>query len=836
MEATHAQPSTVKIQVQDNETDGICTIKGHVRFKDHYTEKPPRVLAWVQRKNLMTLERMPADTITVTSTGFDVAIRHRDPGMMDGAVINWMAVTPPKSCPGLSAAIEAILACPARTVTPELDAVVAAYLHDGNVGDMDSSGQTLLHAAATAGNSRLVKYLLARGARVNAADEHGWTALLCAISPGFLDTALQLIASGADVSVVTESESNALHYLARLSPAGNTDYIPLLTALLKGGCDPSAPNLDGDTPLSTMCQRAQRVDVIEALIRGAAPSSSSQYCANPNTVNNVGMSPLHWAVEKDMTSVISLLLEFGADPELPSPIGTPLEYAEKLHKTFAVTTMRAVITARQEAVEAAAAAAAAASSASVPTTPRGTESPGGSNVTAEGEGDSASATTVGGVIGGNGDSNGGGGGSACEAKALLVDVIEARDLENARDVYCVVKYMEQENHTSIVSQTSNPVWKAQFRVALAKGRATLILQVLNFQMAKSSELLGTVSLSAKGLRPGIVHDKWYHMESFSQTQQGTVHVRLQALPSSSSSSSSSSFSLPLSTSPFGAPSSSPVPTTTLPITIGGTTTECTFPVEPGFSTLPFPHEEWVSSTTATAGCPIDPSCTEEGRYHIEDSASSVTHSASRDVSWDLDVLSAAHPFAALVEPAPYTTVYGFDGEQPLVASVGCGPGPNGLRRVVMRTAGEDLCLALPPQSQKNDVAALVQAIPALAQVKLTSCKSTSPQVLRMLHNYELVNNKSTMKVGIMYAAEGQKTETEILKNCTGSQCFEDFLSFIGDRVELKNFTKYSGGLITKCTFIINIVCFLFCFVCLFVLCIYLLWFVYVVCMCVCVCL
>lgn len=766
------QTSTVKIQVQDFKADGDCVIKGHVRFKNTYKEKPPRVIAWIQRKNFKVIERMSTDTITVTATGFDVAIRHIDPSMLDGAVINWIAVTPPKSNPALTSVMETILASPSRSVTTEVERAVNNYLRDGSIDDMDNNGQTLLHAAAIAGNSRLVKYLLGKGARVNAADEHGWTALLCAISPGFLDTALQLISYGADVNVVSESECNALHYLARLSPSGNTDYVPLLSALIRGGCDPGAPNLDGDTPLSTMCQRAQRVDVIESLIRGwsekpsprGKPSSSSsslsdendeEIYVDPNTVNNVGMSPLHWAVENDMTSVITLLLEYGADPNLPSIIGTPLEYAEKSHKAFAINAMRAALDAqRNEAVNGSSSSSSGSAGSSDDATAAGSSATGTANKANESD----------------------------PPAALLVDVIEARDVENARDVYCVVKYNEQEFHTNIASETSNPVWKSQFKLSLVAERPTILVQVLNFQMTKSSELLGTISLNLKGLRTGVVLDKWYTMESFSKTQNGTVHIRMQPLSSLLNNGSAQE------TNPTS---------TTMSIRIGGRISECTFPVEPGFSTLPFPREEWTNAaagvgTLPDGGCAINMNCTERG-YHVESSAAAVTHNIPMNESRDYDELLAGRPFATMFESTQYTVVYGFDEGQPVVFTVACEPGANGLRRVIMRTKKDYLCIAM-PTTIKGDIAALQQTIPALENVKLVSTKNVSPQAVRLLHNYENYNRTNTMKVGLVYAGQGQRKELEILGNREGSQCFNDFLSVMGDRVELKGFTKYTGGL------------------------------------------
>lgn len=44
--------------------------------------------------------------------------------------------------------------------------------------------------------------------------------------------------------------------------------------------------------------------------------------------------------------------------------------------------------------------------------------------------------------------------------------------------------------------------------------------------------------------------------------------------------------------------------------------------------------------------------------------------------------------------------------------------------------------------------------------------------------------------------EGQYTEEEILDNNDNSYLFEEFLQILGERVRLKGFDKYKGGLDT----------------------------------------
>eukprot|EP00029_Vermamoeba_vermiformis_P005583 TRINITY_DN1981_c0_g1_i1.p1 TRINITY_DN1981_c0_g1~~TRINITY_DN1981_c0_g1_i1.p1 ORF type:complete len:1210 (-),score=286.78 TRINITY_DN1981_c0_g1_i1:79-3708(-) len=53
------------------------------------------------------------------------------------------------------------------------------------------------------------------------------------------------------------------------------------------------------------------------------------------------------------------------------------------------------------------------------------------------------------------------------------------------------------------------------------------------------------------------------------------------------------------------------------------------------------------------------------------------------------------------------------------------------------------------------------------------------------------------KMGVVYCKDGQTEEAEMLSNDTGSQEFYDFLNFMGETIDLKDWDKYAGGLDTK---------------------------------------
>jgi hypothetical protein len=53
------------------------------------------------------------------------------------------------------------------------------------------------------------------------------------------------------------------------------------------------------------------------------------------------------------------------------------------------------------------------------------------------------------------------------------------------------------------------------------------------------------------------------------------------------------------------------------------------------------------------------------------------------------------------------------------------------------------------------------------------------------------------KMGIVYCKDGQTEEAEMLSNDTGSSDFDEFLNFMGETIDLKDWEKYAGGLDTK---------------------------------------
>jgi Rap/ran-GAP len=52
-------------------------------------------------------------------------------------------------------------------------------------------------------------------------------------------------------------------------------------------------------------------------------------------------------------------------------------------------------------------------------------------------------------------------------------------------------------------------------------------------------------------------------------------------------------------------------------------------------------------------------------------------------------------------------------------------------------------------------------------------------------------------VGVVYSKDGQQSQWDMWNNKESSQLFQNFLEFLGDRIRLKGWTEYAGGLDTK---------------------------------------
>ncbi|XP_044729262.1 GTPase-activating Rap/Ran-GAP domain-like protein 3 [Chrysoperla carnea] len=73
----------------------------------------------------------------------------------------------------------------------------------------------------------------------------------------------------------------------------------------------------------------------------------------------------------------------------------------------------------------------------------------------------------------------------------------------------------------------------------------------------------------------------------------------------------------------------------------------------------------------------------------------------------------------------------------------------------------------------------------------------SPDLQKDLLLLEEQEGSVNFKFGVVYMKQGQTTDDEMLSNETGSHYFDDFLALLGDKIRLKGWDKYRGGLDVK---------------------------------------
>jgi ankyrin repeat protein len=196
---------------------------------------------------------------------------------------------------------------------------VAAFLleHGANV-NLKSDGAPPLVIAALSGNKAMTELLLDRGADVNATDGGGRTALHTASVAGFLSVAEVLLRRHDDVNA-RDSERNGRNTPLHLAAArGNNEIVRLLLA---NGAELDARKEKGITPL------------MEAIFAHHEKTASIllDAKANANIVDETGRTALGYAVLERQPEIIQKLIQAKADPnkgELDRPIFWAIKYAD----------------------------------------------------------------------------------------------------------------------------------------------------------------------------------------------------------------------------------------------------------------------------------------------------------------------------------------------------------------------------------------------------------------------------------------------------------------------------------------------------------------------------
>ena len=228
-------------------------------------------------------------------------------------------------------------------------------------------GQTALMWAAAEGNTAAVDVLLEAGADLRLKSTGGFTPLLFAVRNAHIDTAVALLKRGANVNDAAPDGSSAL------SMATVNAFFEMASVLLDHGANPNLPDPRGsplhavawlrkpgadgaagvgNTPVGTP-QQTGKVTAIQLarklLEKGANPNTRVEWneprfgkeggtARNPPNIrlgrhllSYNGATPFYVAAKNGDAPLMRLLVEFKADPKIPTRTGiTPLMVAAGL--------------------------------------------------------------------------------------------------------------------------------------------------------------------------------------------------------------------------------------------------------------------------------------------------------------------------------------------------------------------------------------------------------------------------------------------------------------------------------------------------------------------------
>jgi len=199
------------------------------------------------------------------------------------------------------------------TTTTTEDPLIEQLLHSAGFG---SSGASLINLVLN-GELDEAKQLIADGADVNSADQHGNSVLHIAAQNGRAGIIEDLILNGADVNKGNNHKNTAIHLAAQ---NGWTDVAGHLLRAKK--LDVNFKDLHANTALHLAAQNGQ-IGVTEKLIEAGA---------NVNSANAHKLTPLHLAAQNGHNELTKILVRSGADMDYQDLIGnTPLHTA--VHNT-----------------------------------------------------------------------------------------------------------------------------------------------------------------------------------------------------------------------------------------------------------------------------------------------------------------------------------------------------------------------------------------------------------------------------------------------------------------------------------------------------------------------
>ncbi len=200
-----------------------------------------------------------------------------------------------------------------------------SHAEDSDVDRRNADGSTALQWAVYEGDADEVRRLLDAGADVSLANDYGATPMSLAAEVADTEILRLLLGAGADADSANPEGQTALMAVAR---TGNTEAARLL---LEHGASVNARESWGGQTALMWASARRHPDMIELLIANGADLDARSIHRDyqrhvtaegrPKNLDSGGFTPLLYAARENCIACVDVLLEHGADIDLPDPDG-----------------------------------------------------------------------------------------------------------------------------------------------------------------------------------------------------------------------------------------------------------------------------------------------------------------------------------------------------------------------------------------------------------------------------------------------------------------------------------------------------------------------------------
>ncbi|KAK5121864.1 hypothetical protein LTR85_004435 [Meristemomyces frigidus] len=191
------------------------------------------------------------------------------------------------------------------TAVQEQNHKMVEHLLDSGVPPDNGPERNLLRVAVANHDIDSVRLLLLFGADANAGDIVGLTPLYTATEALFFEAAQLLLKYGANPNLSAGTQDETPFSLSLSDGRAH-----LAQLYLKHGADPDVLMGNGDTPFVHAMNKSTASSLVDWML---------VYDANPNKKNGHGETPLFAAINAERLDLVTLLLDRGADTNLPGP-------------------------------------------------------------------------------------------------------------------------------------------------------------------------------------------------------------------------------------------------------------------------------------------------------------------------------------------------------------------------------------------------------------------------------------------------------------------------------------------------------------------------------------